>query len=197
VFIILALIAFAIQLAGAGAVRDALIYDRASIAAGEFWRLWTGHLCHFGWTHLLADAGLFLIIGWTLERRFPFATRTALLALPLFIGATLYIVSADLSRYAGLSGVNVGLLVFLSLDGWHRQRRDWFWPAVLLVHVIELALEALQGGSGGGAIQFDEPAIRIATAAHVAGALYGAGWFLERFLAPARFQLRRNSSQAI
>jgi rhomboid family GlyGly-CTERM serine protease len=203
-FVFLALVAFAIQLAGAGPVRDALIYDRAAIADGEFWRLWTGHLCHFGWTHVIADTGLFLIIGWTLERRFPLATRLALVASPAFVAATLYFFSPDLSRYAGLSGVNVGLLVFLSLDGWYRRRGDWFWPAILLVHAIELALEAASGGAGGGAIRFDEPAIRIATAAHVAGALYGFGWFLllrsarpARSAALAEPQLNRSSSQAI
>lgn len=197
IFPAVALVTLAIQFAGAGPVREALIYDRTGVATGELWRLWTGHLCHFGWLHFLADAGLFAIIGWTLERRCPRGARGALLALPLAIGAALYWAAPDLTRYAGLSGINVGLLVFLSLDGWQQNRRDWFWPAVLAVHVVELALEALHGGIGGGAIRFDEPAIRIATAAHVAGALYGLAWFLRRFVAPAPAQLNRSSSQAI
>jgi Rhomboid family. len=183
-----ALAALLLQFAGPGALRELLLYDRTAVAAGELWRLWTGHLCHFGWFHALADTGVFLLASFALIRR-PQRSVTAtslhaLVALPAFIALAIFFLDPAMPRYAGLSGVNVGLLVFLSLDGIRRHRRDWFWPALLVIHAIELLLEHLNGGLGGGAIRFDEPAIRIATIAHLAGAAYGLLWFLLPALSP-------------
>jgi hypothetical protein len=45
--------------------------------------------------------------------------------------------------------------------------------------IAEIVFEFMQVGSGGGLIRFDEPGIRIATGAHLAGATYAllaAGW---------------------
>ncbi len=162
--------------------RDALLYDRAAVAAGEWWRVWTGHWVHFGWPHFIADTGLLLILGWLLEARHPVFSRWALLLLPAFITAALYWLDPTMARYGGLSAVNLGLLLFLSLQGWQRNWADWFWPAVLAVYVGEVILEAWQGGRGGGLIRFDEPAVRVATSAHLASAAYAliawliAGW---------------------
>ncbi len=187
VFLIPAVAALLLQLAGPGSVRELLIYDRDALAAGELWRLWTGHLCHFGWFHTLADTAVFLAATFALALRSPASTRLtflhALLVLPAFISLAIFFLDPAMSRYAGLSGINVGLLVFLSLDGVRRNRRDWFWPALLAVHAAELLLENFNGGIGGGAIRFDEPAIRIATIAHLAGAAYGLAWSLSRLLA--------------
>jgi membrane associated rhomboid family serine protease len=77
--------------------------------------------------------------------------------------------------YGGLSGVNVGLLVFLACRGWQQNLLDWFWPAILVIHVVEVLLEIRNHGVGGGAIRFDDSSIRVATMAHIGGALYGVG----------------------
>jgi rhomboid family GlyGly-CTERM serine protease len=164
--------------------RGALIYDRNQIRAGDFWRLWTGHFVHYGWPHFVADAGLFLILGRLMERSHPAALRTAAALMPLFISAVLYRFDAGMVRYAGLSAVNLGLLIFYALDGWRRNRFDWFWPGVLAIYVGEVVLEATRGGgSGGGMIPFDDPTVRVATSAHIAGGIYGVAlwlWFLRR-----------------
>ncbi len=190
VFLLPALAAFVLQVAGSGLTRELLIYDRTALASGELWRLWTGHLCHFGWFHTLADTAVFFAATFALTLRSR-SSRLALLhslfILPAFISLSIYLLDPAMHRYAGLSGVNVGLLVFLSLEGFRRNRRDWFWPALLAIHAIELLLEYRNGGLGGGAIRFDEPAIRIATTAHLAGAAYGLAWFLSQlFGQPAK-----------
>lgn len=181
-FTLLALAALALQFSGPGPFREFLIYDRTALAAGETWRLWTGHLCHFGWFHALADTTVFTFASIALTRRRGLSlTGTcvhSLVALPAFISLAIFFLDPAMPRYAGLSGINVALLVFLSLDGFRRNRGDWFWPALLAVHAIELLVENVNGGIGGGAIRFDEPAIRIATIAHLAGAAYGFLWFL-------------------
>ena len=150
--------------------RSALLYDRAALSAGEFWRVWTGHLVHFGWPHFIADTGLLLILGWLLQARHARFSNLALGFMPLFITAVLYWLDPAMLRYGGLSAVDLGLLVFLALQGWQRHWTDWFWPAVLVIYVGEIVFEIVQGGQGGGMIRFDDPGVRVATSAHLASA---------------------------
>lgn len=179
VFLGLGAVALLIQLNPAW--RDGLIYDRTAIGAGEIWRLWTGHWVHFGWPHFVVDSGLFLILGWMLERSHRRATMTALVLMPLLVSLVLYFFDPAMERYAGLSALNLGLLLFLALQGWQRDWRDWFWPAVLVIYVAEVIFEIVSGGTGGGMIKFDDPTVRVATSAHVASAVYAVGaWVIGR-----------------
>ena len=70
--------------------RSTLLYDRAAIAHGELWRIWTGHLVHFGWAHLFVDAGLLLIVGWIAENQHPWFMRLGLGLLPAFISGCMF-----------------------------------------------------------------------------------------------------------
>jgi rhomboid family GlyGly-CTERM serine protease len=178
VFLVLAIAALFIQLIPAW--RDELIYQRTSVASGEVWRVWSGQLVHFGWPHFIADTGLFLILGWMLERSHRRVTLTALVLMPPFIAAVIFLFDPSMERYAGLSAVNLGLLLFLALQGWQRDWRDWFWPTVLVIYVGEVIFEAVSGGTGGGMIAFDDPTVRVATSAHLASAVYalGAWWWV-------------------
>jgi rhomboid family GlyGly-CTERM serine protease len=154
-------------------IRSGLVYDREAIMRAEIWRIWTGHLVHFGWPHGLADGSLFVLIGWYLERTNKDFSHLSLLIQPVVVSGVLFFFDPSLNIYGGLSGLNVGLLVFLACRGWHRDRFDWFWPAILLIHVAEIFLEIHNQGHGGGAIRFDNSSIRVATVAHIGGALYG------------------------
>lgn len=170
VYLTLGAVALVVQCAPAW--RGSLIYDRAAIAHGEWWRLWTGHWVHFGWPHFVVDTGLFLIMGWTLERAHRCFALTALVAMPLFVSLALWWFDPGMERYGGLSALNLGLLLFLALQGWQRDWRDWFWPAVLAIYVGEVIFEIMSGGTGGGMIKFDDASVRVATSAHVASAVY-------------------------
>ena len=153
---------------------SALVYDRAAIVAGEWWRMWTGNCVHFGWLHFALDTGLYFLIGWALVYRYKWWLNAGWLALmPLAVTATIFVFDPSMVIYGGLSGVNVGLLVMLAFLGWQQSWRDWFWPAFLGIHVAELCYEAHLGGQGGGMIRFDDPGIRVATLAHVGGAAFG------------------------
>jgi rhomboid family GlyGly-CTERM serine protease len=184
IFLALAAVALAIQLAPNW--RDHLLYDRDALDAGAWWRIWTGHFVHFGWPHFIADVGLFLILGWLLDARHRVFSRVALAILPAFIAGALYWLDPSMIRYGGLSAVNLGLLVYLALQGWRRDWADWFWPAVLLIYVGEVIFEIAQGGRGGGLIRFDDPAIRVATSAHVASAAYALLAWLATALRPIK-----------
>ena len=150
-----------------------LIYSRNSILHGQLWRLFTGNLVHFGWLHWFMDTGLFLILGRVLEWQYRAVARVSLPLLALCVTGAVFLFDPEMQRYGGLSGMNVGLLVFLACRGWQRDWTDWFWPAVLLAHVVELAIEIRSGGTGGGMIQFSDPTIRVATIAHIGGAFGG------------------------
>jgi rhomboid family GlyGly-CTERM serine protease len=163
--------------------RDTLIYERTALGDGAWWRAWTGHLVHFGWPHFLADTGLLLLIGWTIGREFPVANRLGLLLLPPFISAVIYVFDPEMQRYAGLSAVNLGLLLLLAARGWKGGLRDWFWPAIVVIYVVELAYEIYLGGQGGGFITFDDPGVKVATSAHLAAAAYALlAWLVSRWL---------------
>jgi rhomboid family GlyGly-CTERM serine protease len=152
--------------------RIALLYDRDAIAAGEYWRIWTGHLVHFGWPHFVVDAGLLLIVGTFAENRHPIFARVGLLVMPAVISGSMFWLEPDMARYGGLSAVNLGLLLYVAAQGWRRDWTDWFWPAVIAAYIGELAFEYYRGGQGGGAIRFDDPGIHVATGAHLAAGAY-------------------------
>lgn len=159
--------------------RGALLYDRAGLEEGQYWRIWTGHLVHFGWGHFVADVGLLFILGWLLEARYPVFSWVALALMPPFISAILYWFDPAMIRYGGLSAVNLGMLLYLAGQGWRRNWTDWFWPAVLAIYVGEVIFEAVQGGRGGGMIKFDDPGIHVATSAHLASAAYAViAWLI-------------------
>ncbi|ATC64123.1 rhombosortase [Nibricoccus aquaticus] len=155
--------------------REALLYNRTGIEAGEAWRLWTGNFVHFGWLHFVADTGLWLIIGWFVERAHPTAARVSIPLCALAVTGAVYFFDPEMIRYAGLSGMNVGFLVFLALTGWQKSWKDWFWPAILGIHVLELILESTWGH---GAIEFDTPGIRVATIAHIGGIVFGVALWI-------------------
>jgi rhomboid family GlyGly-CTERM serine protease len=167
--------------------RDTLIYDRTALAQGQLWRIWTGHWIHFGWPHFVPDTGLFLIVGWLLEERHALFSRLALFLMPAVISAALWWFDPAMSRYGGLSAVDLGLLLYLAAQGWQRNWTDWFWPAVIAIYILEIVLQAYHGGQGGGAIRFDDPGIHIATSAHVAGTAYAlVSLIAARYYRPAR-----------
>ncbi|MBI3885016.1 MAG: rhombosortase [Opitutae bacterium] len=157
-----------------GGWRGELLYDRGAVASGQWWRLWTGHLVHFGWPHFVADAGLFVILGWLIEPKQPVLARLSLGWMTAGISLALFFFDPGLERYGGLSAYNLGLLLFYAGQGWRKNWTDWFWPAVLVIYAGELILEAVVGhGQGGGMIQFDDPGVHVATTAHLAGTAGG------------------------
>ena len=181
-YVVLFLTALVIQLNPAW--RETLIYERNAVGAGEWWRLWSGHLVHFGWPHCLADSGLLLLIGWTFGHKHPYASHLGLVLMPLFISATLYWLVPMMMRYGGLSAVDLGLLLLLAVQNWQRQWSEWFWPAILLIYVGEIVLEIASGGQGGGMIKFDDPSVQVATSAHLAAAAYAVlAWVTGRLYA--------------
>jgi len=165
----LAVCALALQSSGA-AISDALRYERVAIAAGEWWRLLSGHLVHLGWSHLgLNLAGLalvWLLVGPYLSVRAWWITAFACMA---GTSAGLLLGLPDLAWYVGLSGMLHGLLVAGAIAGAAARHKDMM---LLLVGVTaKLAWEQWQGALPGSAEAAGGP---VVVEAHLYGAIAGA-----------------------
>lgn len=96
---------------GGDAAREWGRYERGAIESGELWRLITGHLVHLGTGHLLMNVAALIAIRGLVDDLLEAADWVgAMLASALVIDAGLYLVSADVDWYVGLSGVLHGLL---------------------------------------------------------------------------------------
>lgn len=165
----LALALTALVIAALPEWRDALLYRRTELATGQLWRLWTGHLVHFGWRHLAADLAVFTAAGIWLESFAPRTARLFLVLAPPALSALLFVADPQLAFYGGLSGVAVGLLVLLALV---QLRRDhaaarWTWYAVLALVAGKVAFEAL---TDTPLVSDFGPDIKVSTLAHLGGA---------------------------
>jgi rhomboid family GlyGly-CTERM serine protease len=167
----LAALAVSIGLIGLAALgeqpRLALRWSRADIAAGEAWRLATGHLVHLDLEHALLNvAGLLLV--WALFSRVFTAGQWALtlLAGVVAIDLGLWVVNVDLQWYVGASG----LLHTAMAAGIVRQ--------MLARDVVAWGLGALGVGKllfehFSGAMPFTASGALVVTDAHLYGAVAG------------------------
>jgi rhomboid family GlyGly-CTERM serine protease len=91
-----------------------LEYDREAIAAGQLWRLATGHWCHWSADHLLLDALVLVLVAAVYRARGGRLLGTAIAASTVAISAGLWLLLPEISRYRGLSGIDAGLTVLLA-----------------------------------------------------------------------------------
>lgn len=155
---------------GGDPVRRALRYQRAAIAHGEWWRLFTGNFVHAGWTHLALDlAGvglLWLLTGAALRGwRWLLATVAGAWA----VGLGLWWAWPHLAWYVGISGVAhtywaAGALLLIAAGSWE----GW---ALLVLLAAKLAWEQASGGGlPTSHALLKEP---VVTSAHLVGAIAG------------------------
>jgi rhomboid family GlyGly-CTERM serine protease len=123
-----------------------LEFDRDHMLAGEWWRLWTAHLVHFGASHLGWNLAVFVPAAAWAERLDPRRVRLFLAFAPGAIGLALLWLDPALNRYAGLSGVAAGVLALLALVKLHAPGSDrGFWCGVLALVAVKIAAETWLG----------------------------------------------------
>lgn len=152
-----------------GPSSPALRYARAEIFAGQWWRLFTGHLVHLGLSHLALNLAGLLLIGWLFAPGLRAAHWLWLLAGSwLAICAGFLLLEPALMWYVGLSGILHGLLLGGALlDAGLASRVRWVLVAGVL---LKLAWEQWAGAlpftaeAAGGAVIVD---------AHLYGGLGG------------------------
>lgn len=124
--------------------RLALRYDREAIAAGEAWRLVTGHLVHLGPSHLAMNVLALAILACVLPALATWRLwLCAGLSSALFIDLGLFAFNHDVAWYVGLSGVLHGIWSAGVILAIHDRRFEALPLAVLLV--LKLGYEAQFG----------------------------------------------------
>jgi rhomboid family GlyGly-CTERM serine protease len=162
-----------------------LRYERAALAAGDWWRLVTAHVAHLSWLHGVLNAIALLMIlqifrGAVTAREWWIAGVLSLLT----VDAGLWWLQPGLGWYVGFSGILHGLFVAGIAALWRDgERRVAGLFAIGLV--LKLAFEAWLGPASNF---FDAPVI---TASHSYGAAGGVVAAIPMLLrAPQRTRVR-------
>jgi rhomboid family GlyGly-CTERM serine protease len=156
--------------------REALRYDRAGLAAGQLWRLITGHLVHLSLEHATLNS-LGLVLMWALFARdyTPRQWCLILLGTILAIDAGLWMRDSTVAWYVGSSGALHGVMAAGTLAHLRRGDLDGWLLAGFLV--LKLGYE-----QWSGQLPFVEGAV-VVVDAHLYGALGGvavAAWLRPR-----------------
>jgi rhomboid family GlyGly-CTERM serine protease len=152
---------------GGDAGRALFRYDRAALAAGQWWRLLTAHVVHLDLEHAALNS-LGLVLMWALFARDYRPGQWALILLSAItaIDAGLWLRDSTVTWYVGSSGVLHGVMAAGTLA--HLRRRDldgWLLAAFIIVKVAyEQHTGALPFAASGAGVIVD---------AHLFGALGG------------------------
>ena len=178
-----ALIIICLILCGFGDNARALLrYDRAGLADGEIWRVFSGHLVHLGWTHAALNLGAFVLLTslFARELRWTDWLLTGVLA-ALTISLGLWFFDPETSWYVGLSGV---LHAWFLVGALQTLRHAPRLGTVMLVGLtVKLLIEQSFGAMPTTIALNVGPVI---VDAHLFGALGGLGsaaalWLVRRF----------------
>jgi rhomboid family GlyGly-CTERM serine protease len=154
-----------------------LEFDRYAAAAGQWWRVMTGHFVHCNGEHLFWDLGVFLVLGglceWRGRRRYLRVLLAAGLVIPLAIWGFL----PDLPRYRGLSGLDTALFTLLPVDLLRERWRegDRYFAAATILLLIGLAAKLSFEFATGSTlfVSASSPDYEPVPLAHLTGAAIG------------------------
>lgn len=160
-----------------------LSLEPTKVSAGEFWRLLTANLVHFGWIHTAMNAAALLlcVLAFFMDDSLK---KIALLLLWCCagVGLGIYVFNPEYSPYAGLSGAIHGLMV----AGLLQTRAYPVWIRVIALGLI--AAKLAQENSGDYEVTDLQALLPVAVAveSHLYGALAGLGfaglnWLFQRF----------------
>lgn len=154
-----------------------LQYDRGAIAAGEIWRLLSGHWVHYSFDHFFWDVLAFGFLGLACERRSRSRFLVCLTASAFAISLSVWFCLPGMRAYGGLSGVDSALFALLVAELWSEGVRargpEQFTMAAacLAGFVLKISFELVTGNTlvveslGSGTVGVP--------LAHVAGATVG------------------------
>jgi rhomboid family GlyGly-CTERM serine protease len=152
------------QLGGAAAT-NLLRYDRADIAAGQWWRFVTAHIAHLGLHHAVLNV-LGLVFLWALFAREWRLRQWAIIVVVVIVAidSGLWLRNPSIAWYVGASGALHGVMAAGVLS--YIRRHDplgWIMAALL---VAKLSFEQLHGP-----LPFAGRGVPVVVAAHLYGAL--------------------------
>lgn len=162
----IAVITSIIQLFGLG---NYLRYERIAIINGAIWRVVTGQLVHWNWSHLimnLAALALILVINNNIKLKINWSRITFICLISVGLG--LFIFNPEVAWYVGLSGLIHGWFAAGIIILFQQGHNKTIW--LLLILIIKLIYEKWQMPLTGSLISTD---VIIISAAHWYGALSG------------------------
>ncbi len=150
--------------------------DFAAVAAGQWWRLLSGHLTHFGSQHLFWDVLMFVVLGAACERQHPRIFAVSLVLMALGISAAVMFLCPDVSGYRGLSGIDTGLFVWFIGDQIRQcvAARDRTATSAWIGAGGLLAGKLLYEFVTGEVLFVDAEGFKPLVESHLAGAVFGA-----------------------
>lgn len=159
-----------IQLAPALAAAAEL--DLAAVAAGQWWRILSCHLAHWGWPHWAGDISALVGLWWLAENRIRWVLPMCLAA-AVAVSLTVILTAGEVMSYRGMSGVNHALLVWVLLARAVETRgRLRIGCIVTLVGIAgKIAYEFTVDASAPAYSLPDD--IALVAASHAAGAIVG------------------------
>ena len=172
-----AAIALAALVVFAASGGGALTGERAALAQGQLWRLWTAHVVHFSASHALWSGLVWLVAGaWMESEDRRGWTWTVLAGAPL-VTAVALAGDAEMARYGGLSGLACAPLVWAGCRMWRSGDPARRAAAAAVFSLLALKVVAEMTGGGVAFSRFGEGVgeVRPAPWAHAGGALLGAG----------------------
>ncbi len=175
---------------------DLLQYDREAIAAGQVWRVVTGHLTHWDQNQLLWDLTMFVALGAIVEPRSRKRFTLLCLVSAISISGGLWWRHPELATYRGLSGLDTALFVYMAtellLSAWRDRRLTpgLVSAALLIGFLAKLGYEIFTGQT----LFVDSAAsgFAVVTLAHSVGALVGGGLALSAATIGGADQQARN-----
>ena len=156
-----------------------LRFDRAAMAAGEWWRFFTAHLVHLSWGHALGNLGGLALFAYITGR---YCSQLPMLLFflfsCLFVSLSLFLFAPDLYFYVGLSGVLHGLLLLGGIRSpFYANGLKVLFVVIIVAKVIweqspfydDLAMVGYIGG-------------RVETRAHLFGSISAFLWLAAGYL---------------
>jgi rhomboid family GlyGly-CTERM serine protease len=166
----LLLAATALALAAIPSAAEWLVFERMRIAAGELWRVWTGHWVHFSASHLAWDVLVFVACGAFIESHGRKHFVGVVLMSATVISVALLAFEPNLHRYGGLSGIDTALMTHAGLLLLRDERSREF--GAIVTGAVLLKLVADTCGLGGQIVSL--PAnVRTVPLSHLIGAWCG------------------------
>jgi membrane associated rhomboid family serine protease len=136
--------------------------DVSRVMAGEFWRLFSGHLTHLSWNQYAIDAPVFILLYATYSKK---VAPSSAIFLSLFaaLSVSLAVIFAGMHKvYGGFSGLSCAAVSAILLTMIMEQPRRILPYLMCFIYCLYLLF---MGGFASG--------VRVAYEAHIAGAVSG------------------------
>lgn len=124
------------------------IYDRVALLHAEYWRIFSAHIVHFSYMHLVLNLIAFSIAGWIIEKRAYPCFGWLIFFMSFSISVSMLILKPNMIYFGGLSGLAHGAIYYLALFGL-REKQPWriVSQVIIIVVPIKIALELYQESS--------------------------------------------------